>query len=99
QVPMAFNKVFRRTAAKMVFGWKTMKVTEKRMTTNFIFVAAAGPQPPLFLVLKGTPTRNSDGTYNTKLPVDPALRSEAEEYERMGVNVYWDRDPKFRTSH
>lgn len=101
QVPMAFNKIFRRTAAregsKMVFGWKTMKATEKRMATNFIFVAAAGRQPPLFLILKGKPTRNTDGSYNTRIPKDPMLRGEAEEYKRMGINVYWD--PNFRTSH
>ena len=101
QVPMDFRKVFRRTAAKrgskMVFGWKTLKAIEKRMATNFIFVRAEGPQPPLFLVLKGAPSRNPDGSYNTKIPSDPRLRKEAEEYKRLGVNVYWD--PKFRTSH
>ena len=64
QVPMAFNKIFRRTAtkrgAKSVFGWKTLKAIDKRDR----------PQPPQFIILEGAPTRNADGSYNTKMPVD-----------------------------
>ena len=101
QVPEDLRRSFGRTlahkGAKMVFGWKANRDIEKRVATNFVFVRAEGKQPPPFLVLAGAPTKNADGSYNTKLPVNKGKQEEAKKYARMGVNVYWDK--KFRTSH